>query len=515
MKSRPNILLIMTDEHASKVAGFAGDQYVRTQNLDALASRSVQFNTAVCTSPVCTPSRMSTLTGRDIQNCAAWNNHWIIFPEHVTWPGHFAAHGYRTCLVGKMNFGGRDQMQGFQVRPYGDLNHGLGHQPEPLELFPGYAAAASAGVTEIPESLLSDVVTTRETLSFLLEQHDKEPQTPWFVCAGYTRPHSPFTAPGRYIRRYRNRVPAPGPPADYRDSLEPYARDTFDGTHNEKITAEQTQRGVEGYYACVDFVDDCIGELLDGLEKGGLLENTIIIYTSDHGQMLGQHGLWGKAVYYDPAITLPLLMTGPGIKPGHHGADCLISLMDLFPTCCRLAGLPVPEGLDGVDFSAFLADPPHAPAPRAFAPSAYYKYAVRVRHLPADGVAEKPCRAMRVNRRRDWKYVDIEGGAPLLFDMVNDPQENVNLASRPEHADRCGQMRSELFGETSWTSLREQLAKDRARLEQHFSGVKPTTPNQYMLPDGRIFDAERELYNARWLYIPEEATGGIIPQMFG
>ena len=97
MAQRPNILLIMTDQHAPQVAGFAGDKYVCTQHLDALAARSVQFETAICPSPICTPSRMSMLTAKEMHNCSAWGNHWVIFPEHVTWPAHFAAHGYRTA----------------------------------------------------------------------------------------------------------------------------------------------------------------------------------------------------------------------------------------------------------------------------------------------------------------------------------------------------------------------------------------------------------------------------------
>ena len=172
MSNQPNILLIMTDEHHRDVAGFAGDDIVQTENLDRLAARSVQFNNATCSNPVCTPSRMTMLTGLEAHRCAAWSNHWIIFPERTTWPEHFAAHGYRTALVGKMHFGGRDQMQGFQHRPYGDLRHGLGHQPEPLTMFPGYHQALSAGISEIPESLMQDVVVTRETLAFLLEHQD-------------------------------------------------------------------------------------------------------------------------------------------------------------------------------------------------------------------------------------------------------------------------------------------------------------------------------------------------------
>ena len=509
---RPNILLILTDQHTPRIAGFAGDTCVRTQHLDALAAQSVRFDTAVCPAPVCTPSRMSLMTGKECHRCAAWNNHWIIFPEHTTWPAHFAEHGYRTCLIGKMHFGGRDQMQGFAVRPYGDLRHGLGHQPDPIDLFPAYAGPSGAGVTEIPESLIQDVVVTRETLAFLLEHHDREPGTPWFCVAGHSRPHSPFTAPGRYIRRYRDAVAPPRVPTD--GCLHPFARNIGIGESGQAISAQQTQRAREAYYACVDFVDDCIGELLDGLDAHGLLDNTIVIYTSDHGEMAGEHGLWGKGVYFDPSVAVPLLMRGPGIAGGGRCVRHPISLMDLYPTTCTLAGLPIPAGLDGVDMSAVLAEPDASAAPRAYAPSAYYAYGVRVRggvHAPQD----QPNYAMRLVRDSDWKYVDIEGGTPLLFDMVNDPNETVNLADRPEHADRCKTMRRALFDGFDWQQIHTQLEADRSRLARHMSGQKPTTPNQYTLPDGRMFDAESDLYGARWLCLPPLPAGGIIPQQLG
>ena len=511
--NRPNILFIMTDEHAPDVAGFAGDPYARTQNLDRLASRSVQFDTAVCASPVCTPSRMCMLTGKEVHRAAAWNNHWIIFPEHVTWPGHFAAHGYRTCLVGKMHYGGKNQMNGFQLRPYGDLKHALGHQPDPIDMFPGYANARSAGVSEIPESLMQDVVVTRESLAFAREHADAEPDVPWFLCASYCRPHSPITAPGRYIRRYRDALPPVDVPADERDRLEPYARYFFDRYSD--TTPEQALRGREAYYACVDFVDDLIGELLDGLDRDGLLENTIIIYSTDHGEMMGRHGIWGKGVYFEPSTGIPLLMCGPGISAGHHRVQHPISLMDLFPTTCALAGLPIPEGLDGVDISRALTDPDTETPPRQYAPSAYFKYGGLV-NLKVNPVREDlPHEAWRSVRDERWKYVEVEGGDPLLFDTLNDPGETTNLAGRPEHAERCRQMREALFGDFSWAEAHAQLARDRARLPEFLSGLKPTTPNQYMLPDGRIFDAEQSLYEARWLRLPDDQSGGIIPQRFG
>jgi len=507
MKNRPNILFILTDEHNRDVTGFAGDSIVNTDNLDRLAARSVCFESATCTNPVCTPSRMSMMTGRDAHRCSAWSNHWVLFPEHRTWPEHFAAHGYCTGLVGKMHFGGRDQMNGFQHRPYGDLRHGLGHQSDPLHMYPGYANAESAGVSEIPESLMQDVVVTRETLAFLQEHESREPETPWFVCASYGRPHSPLTAPGRYIRRYSGQVPPAGTESEGESELEPFAqRLVLD------LTEEEAIKGREGYYACVDFVDDCIGELLDGLEKKGLLENTIIIYTSDHGEMMGQHGCWGKQLYHEASIGVPLLIAGPDIPSG-QSVKHPVSLMDLFPTTCAMAGIPLPPDVDGLDVSSLISDPASAASPRLFAPSATYRYGVRIDHGQTSD--ETPNAAWRCVRDERWKYVEVERGATLLFDLENDPLETANLAGDPIHTERCRKMREWLYWDFDWENVHSQLAKDRSRLPEFLSGHLPGTPNQYMLPDGRVFDAEKSLYDARWLPIPPGCSGGIIPQQFG
>jgi choline-sulfatase len=508
MASRPNLLFILSDQHAADFTGFAGDPVARTPHLDALAARAVRFESALCASPLCSPSRMCLLTGKDVHRCAAWNNHWVIFPEHLTWPAHFSAQGYRTCLVGKMHFGGRDQMQGFEDRPYGDLRHGLGHQPEPLSMFPGYAAARSAGPTEIPESLLQDVVVTRETLAYVKEHAAGDDGRPWFVCASYSRPHPPLTAPGRYLRRYRGKVPPPTCPAP---SDEVFARRRASG--HVDLTAEEIVAGREGYYACIEFLDDCIGELLDGLERDGLLENTIVVYASDHGEMLGSRGIWGKSVYYDPAVRVPLLIAGPGVA-ADHSARHPVSLIDLYPTTCELAGLPVPEGLDGVSLAPLLADPEAASPVREAACSSYYQYGQTISH-PAPVDDGEPHRAWRLVRSADWKLVEIEGGATLLYDLETDPGEERDLAEDPAHAERLASMRALLHRDFSWEKAREQLVADRERLPAFKSGRTPSTPNQYRLPDGREFDAEGALYGARWLPIQPGSNGGIIPQQFG
>ena len=184
------------------------------------------------------------------------------------------------------------------------------------------------------------------------------------------------------------------------------------------LTEEQIQRGRQGYYACVDVVDDCIGQLVDGLEQATLLDNTIVIYTSDHGEMLGSYGCSGKQLYYESSIGVPLLISRSGIAAGQT-VQHPISLMDLFPTTCGLPGLPILEDLDGVDFSHILHDPQKAAVPREFSPIATYRYGIRIAEGQTDD--DTPCFAWRCVRERDWKYVEVEKGDALLFDLVNAP----------------------------------------------------------------------------------------------
>ncbi|MBT3275052.1 MAG: sulfatase-like hydrolase/transferase, partial [Spirochaetales bacterium] len=350
-------------------------------------------------------------------------------------------------------------------------------------------------------------IVTRETLAFVREIADEESETPWFVCASFGRPHSPLTAPGRYIRRYEGIVPPPAVGKEGAVELETFARRlSFD------LSDDITLKGLEGYYACVDFVDDCIGELINGLRKDGLLENTIVIYTSDHGEMLGLHGCWGKQLYHEPSSAVPLLISGPGI-PEDGCVDKVISLADLFPTACGLAGLPVPPDLDGFDMSGLVRSPASENSPREFAPCGAYRYGVRINHNQMD--ENLPSAAWRSVRDDKWKYVEVEKGAILLFDLETDPLETINLSADPNQKNRCRRMKEWSDRGFSWELVHSRLSKDRERVKEYYSGLLPGTPNQYMLPDGRVFDAEKSLYDARWMPIVPGCTGGIIPQQFG
>ena len=485
MKSRPNVLFILTDQHNRRIARFAGNKIVRTNNLDRLASEGVHFQNAYCQFPLCTPSRISMWTGRLPHKCGAMTNNMPIFPEFLTIPEHFANHGYITCGIGKMHVGGPDPMNGFQFRPYGDLkcNKFCGHQPDPIRTAKDQIWTRHdighfpfAGESEIPESLLQDSVVTKETIAFILEHIDKHPNQPWFVCASYSRPHHPLTSPGRYFRRYWPNGPDLEPlPPGFPDKIHPHDRFIVDDYRLTAFTDEERRRALAAYYASVDFVDDCIGELLSALEKNGALDNTIILYTSDHGDMMSEHGLWWKRTYYDGASQVPLLIKAPGLEPSTISEA--VELLDIFPTLCDLAGVPIPDGLDGESLVNLIRG------------DLWQKGFIRCEHI-----ARKET-SFRMIRTREWKYVEFPEFPPVLFDMVNDPDETTNLANSKAYADKVAELNARLWEDgESWETLFSARQSFRERAETQRLTYDDATPNQYRLADGTIVDAEGMLY---------------------
>ncbi|HEX9867917.1 MAG TPA: sulfatase-like hydrolase/transferase, partial [Candidatus Tectomicrobia bacterium] len=212
MTRQPNILFLLSDEHSyrcfSHLDPNIDGEPVHTPTLDALAAPATVFHQTYCQVALCTPSRICMLTGLSPMQSGGWTNWSYLKPDNKTLPQVFAEAGYVTCLIGKMHLGGNRQFVGFQHRPYGDLTGNHGHQLEPLlEQHEEYVYAtsgwmSSAGITEIPESKLQEQVVARETLAFLREQRHARPDQPWFLCASFSRPHWPVTAPRRHFERY-------------------------------------------------------------------------------------------------------------------------------------------------------------------------------------------------------------------------------------------------------------------------------------------------------------------------
>jgi choline-sulfatase len=481
-EDRPNVLFLMSDQHSHRHLShrFDGAAPVSTPTLDGIAERGVDFGTTYAQVPLCTPSRMCLLTGREAQRCSAWENWHRIPPGIPTLPETLSEAGYDTCLVGKMHLGGNRQFVGFDERPYGDLTGMTGHQHEPPKPGSNASGGSVPGETEIPESLLQETNTVRETVSWLREQA-AESDDPWFLTASFSRPHPPLTAPGRFFEEdWPAGVSDPPVPVDAGPE-----HASIEGGHD--AVDEELRRKRAAYFACVDYFDELVGDLLTLLEAEGHLENTIVVYASDHGELAGERGLFGKGRWLEGATRVPLLVETPAHRDGERAGATVetpVSLGDLFPTLCGLTGVEAPDGLDGTDLSAAVetgAEPDRGPVVCDYL-------------TPSFGHAE-----FRMVRDGDYKYVTFPEHSDLLFDLGADPHERESVLDDPEHADAAERLGDYVAEHTDWGAIRATRRRDEEELPEVGLGTAGTKEllNLYHMPDGRVVDGDAPLYNPR------------------
>jgi choline-sulfatase len=494
--NRPNILFLLSDEHSFRFMGHIpeanGGEPAHTPVFDRLAAQGTVFTDAYCQMPLCTPSRLCILTGRQVREAGAWYNESVLRPGLTTIPQVLAAAGYETCLVGKMHLGGRRQLAGFQHRPYGDLTGKTGHQWEPLDDERRHsirARTAHVGVTEIPESLIQDEIVAHETVAFLREHQHVHPDRPWFLCASFSRPHFPLTAPRRHYDRYwpdrvtEPRVPAAGDAYDH-----PMSVGMRRGFQADAISADEMMRARAAYFACVSYLDEIIGDLLLRLNRDGLLDNTIVVYTTDHGEMAGEHGVWWKNGWYEACTRVPLIFSLPeqrrAQKPSRT-CDIPVGLIDLLPTFCALVGVEAPGSLDGIDLSPVIhgtGDIPHRPI-----------YCDALNPRWGEGTE------FRMIRWRQFKYVRFRSAPPLFFDLEQDPGEQYNLVARGAAGATLSALRAMArLAETTMdfdAAERERTTRDGKLSETYAQHVPQSTGNLYWMPSGRLINADDALYH--------------------
>ena len=492
---RPNILFLLSDEHGFRFMGHVpeeeGGEPAYTPAFDRLAAEGTVFTDAYCPMPLCTPSRICTLTGLEVRRCGAWVNRSVLRPELPTLPRTLAEAGYQTCLVGKMHLGGNQQFAGFKHRPYGDLTGHCGHQWEPLDTAARRTVRTrteAAGVTQVPESLIQDQVTAHETVAFLREHQSANPDRPWFLCASFCRPHFPLTAPRRHFDRYwpngatEPKVAASGDAYDH-----PMSVGMREGFQADAVSHEEMMRARAAYFACVSYLDEVIGDLLLRLERDGLLDNTIIVYASDHGEMAGEHGVWWKNGWYEGCTRVPLIVSLPEQRRGEDAARrrrTPVSLVDLYPTLCAMAGAEYPDGLDGADMSDAvrgMGEPPQRPV-----------FCDALNPRWGEGTE------FRMIRWRDYKYVRFRNAPPLFFDLRNDPGEQRNLVecAADSAAEALAEMRELAESTIDFDAAeRERVKRDGSLSEQYALNVPKHTANLYLMPSGKVVNADDALYN--------------------
>jgi arylsulfatase A-like enzyme len=435
-----NVLVIMSDQHRADVGGWAGDTWAHTPNLDALASQSAIFERAYTPSPVCVPARQSLLTGRYPHAHGATGNSQAASASEVT-VAHLARDaGMATGAIGKMHFVGADRHRGFDVRwdreeygaeepeAVGDAASGMaspglyGRRSEGRDL-PVFADTNpvlihhgnyDAGPSPFPAARHIEARTTDEALRFLEANHDGR----WVLWCSYFKPHGPFSPPAEQWDEYAG-VPLPVPTVDDRalaDMPAHLQRSRVTAGYDQLDEAGMRER-IAGYYGNLSFVDREVGRLLAAVDSYGLRDETLIIYTSDHGEMLGERGLFAKSNYYEPSWRVPLFIRHPDLASNGARIVAPVCLTDLMPTIAEVACLPTPENVQGTSLLPLMN------GGGTF--SRRYVYG----ELGARGPA--PHKAVADD---EWKlavYADREH----LFHLAADPHEQQNLIQlAPERA---------------------------------------------------------------------------------
>ena len=433
-----NLLVLMSDEHNPRMLGAAGHSLVHTPNLDALADAGTSFAAAYCNSPICVPSRASFATGRYVHQIGAWDNAAPYTGSAArSWGHRLAEQGHAVTTVGKLHYRNASDDIGFpDQRIPMHVMHGVGdvygciRSDVPVTRYQ-LGHVDHAGDTD-SEYIRYDTAIAAEAVRWL-QTEARAHDTPWCLFVSFTLPHFPFAAPERHQRRYRLDdidLPIAWSPEQWptHPALAAF-REARVQTAEETRSEDAIRRARLVYYAMCSFVDELIGDVLDALGDAGLADDTRIVYTSDHGETLGDYGLWGKSVMYDSAAGVPLILAGPDVPAGHV-VECPVSLVDLAPSILAGVGVePAPEDADlpGTNLWSFAAG--EAPADRTVF-SEYH----------ATGAAA----ASFMLRDRRWKYVHHVGHAPQLFDMLADPHELTTLADRPAHQARVADFRRRL-----------------------------------------------------------------------
>ncbi|HEV7214020.1 MAG TPA: sulfatase-like hydrolase/transferase [Chloroflexota bacterium] len=418
---RPNILLIMSDEHAPQFAGFHGHHLVQTPHLDTLASDGVVFDSAYCNSPLCVPSRASFMAGLHLHRTGVWDNG-ATLPENIpTWAHMVRAAGYDAVLSGKMHLVGADNLHGFRAEIEGSrTKHPISaprwQEPHRIGNPASRRRVDDAGVGASPHVRMDDLAE-EAAVRYMREQADGA--TPWALCVGFILPHFPLVAPEPYFSMYyphRTELPSyPAGTAGREHPVHERVRQTF---NLYSFSDEQILRARAAYFALITYLDEKIGRLIATLEETGQRQNTVVVYTSDHGELVGEHGLWWKNSFYEHASRVPLIFSWPGQWSGGRRFAGACSLVDLTATVVDLAEATSPGNLDGDTLLPLLRG-----QTAEWKDEAYCEYTGHATNTPG--------RMLRTGR---WKINIYHGEGHELFDLATDPGEQTNLAGRPELA---------------------------------------------------------------------------------
>ena len=426
---KPNVLFIAVDDMNNDL-GCYGHPLVKSPNIDRLAAIGTRFDRAYCQFPLCSPSRSSLMTGLRPDTTRVFDLRYHFrqgLPDVVTLPQMFMNNGYFAARVGKIyHYGNPGDIgtSGLDDAPsWKEFVNPAGRDKTTLELdVINYtpkrglgSAMAFLSDKEGKDEEHTDGKVATEAIK-LLEKHKDEP---FFLAVGFYKPHTPYIAPKKYFDLYpMEKITLPPIAADFqKTALEPALASTKPWPYF-GVTPDQARECKQAYYAAISFVDAQIGRVLDSLDRLGLRDNTIVVFWSDHGYHLGEHGLWMKQSCYEESTRVPFIIAMPGQKTAGKSCARTVELLDMYPTLADLAGLTPPKNLEGASVRPLLENP------------------VAEWKRPAYSQVQRgdfPGHSVRTER---WRYTEWSGGekGAELYDHDTDVQELHNLAGDPGHA---------------------------------------------------------------------------------
>ena len=455
--AKPNILIIMVDQLNGTLFPDGPAEWLHAPNLKALAARSTRFRNAYTASPLCAPGRASFMSGQLPSATKVYDNAAEFTSSLPTYAHHLRRAGYQTCLSGKMHFVGPDQLHGFEERLTTDIYPAdFGWTPDyrkPGERidwwYHNMGSVTGAGVAEISNQMeYDDEVAYNATrkLYDLARGHDDRP---WCLTVSFTHPHDPYVARKKYWDLYEDcehLMPQVGP-IPYEDQ-DKHSKRIFDANdwRSFDITDEDVRRSRRAYFANISYLDDKIGEILDVLETTRQVDNTIILFVSDHGDMLGERGLWFKMTFFEGSSRVPVMISAPQMEPGLVTDP--VSNIDICPTLCDLAGVSMDEVMPWTTGESLV---PLGQGATRSAPVAM-EYAAEASYAPMV--------SLRTGR---WKYNRCALDPDQLFDLETDPQELRNLADDPAHADVLADLRAQADARWDLARFDAEVRESQAR----------------------------------------------------
>jgi choline-sulfatase len=421
---KPNILFVMADQMAAQFLEPYGHKLVQTPNLSRLAREGVVFENCYSTSPLCAPARATVMNGLLPSRTGVYDNA-AEFPSAIpTWAHYLRLQGYQTCLSGKMHFVGPDQLHGLEERLTTDIYPAdFGWTPdwrlkqERIDWwYHNMTSVLQPGIAEISNQLEFDDDVAFQATRKLYDYARFTPEKPFALMTSFTHPHDPYAARKKFWDLYKDEdIDLPAVPAMRREQLDAHSQRLYDvsAMDDYTVTEKDIRAARHGYYANISYVDDLLGQLITTLEVTGTLENTTIIFTSDHGDFLGERGLWYKMSYLEPAAHVPLIIWNPkSYKPRRVKEP--VSLADIMPTIAAMGGTTtLSRPADGRSLMPLLQGAAENPDATAW----------------GEYLAEGAIAPLYMLRRGPWKFIHSPVDPDQLFNLVDDPLELKNLAA--------------------------------------------------------------------------------------